>query len=621
MASSLKRLVVGRPLATSAETTQRLTKLVALAVFSSDAISSSAYATEEILDVLIPQTGLREAIDTLIPISIVVVVLLALVVFSYHQTIRAYPSGGGSYVVSRENLGTNPSLVAGGALMVDYTLTVAVSVSAGVAAVTSAYPHLTRHRVWLCLGVVAVLTVGNLRGLRTAGRWFALPTYLYILSLGALIVVGLVRSFTGDLDALPTNEARVRDFTGTMMLAGLTPLLLMRAFSSGAVALTGIEAISNGVPAFRKPEPRNAAITLTWMATILGSAFFLLAVLVHRLNPTPFDPSSPRYQTLLSILGEHVFGGKNGAYLVLQASTALILALAANTAFADFPRLSSFIARDGFLPRQFTARGDRLVFSNGIFALAAAAGVLLVVFRGATNALIPLYAVGVFTAFTLSQAGMVRHHRRLRERGWRGGLLVNAIGAVATLLVLIDVVVSKFLIGAWIPVVVIPLLVLGFHAIRRHYRRVEGSVRVPAGWKAPAVHHQAVVVVIVVNRGVLEAVAYARALTPDRLVAVAVPLDADQRADLEREWREADPGLPLTVLDSPYRHLTEPVLAYLDRLDAAHDGAVTTVVLPEFATDHAWEAGLHNQVLLLLAGELRRRPRTGVVTYSYRATD
>jgi len=375
------------------------------------------------------------------------------------------------------------------------------------------------------------------------------------------------------------------------------------------------------VPAFRKPEPRNAAITLTWMATILGSAFFLLAVLVHRLNPTPFDPSSPRYQTLLSILGEHVFGGKNGVYIVLQASTALILALAANTAFADFPRLSSFIARDGFLPRQFTARGDRLVFSNGIFALAATAGVLLVVFRGVTNSLIPLYAVGVFTAFTLSQAGMVKHHRRLRERGWRGGLLVNAIGALATFLVLIDVVVSKFLIGAWIPVVVIPLLVLGFHAIRRQYRRVADSVRLPDGWKAPAVHHRAVVVVLVVNRGVLEALAYARALTPDRLVAVAVPLDADRRADLEREWQRADPGVPLTVLDSPYRHFTAPVLAYLDQLDAAHDGAVTTVVLPEFATDHAWESGLHNQVLLLLAGELRRRPRTAVVTYGYGAVD
>ncbi len=621
MESSLKRLLLGRPLPTKAERTQRLAKVLALAVFSSDAISSTAYATEEILDVLIPEAGLRDAIDTLIPISIVVVVLLTLVVFSYHQTIRAYPSGGGSYIVSRENLGTNPALVAGGALMVDYTLTVAVSVSAGVAAVTSAFPSLSRHRVLLCLGVVAVLTVGNLRGLQAAGRWFALPTYLYILSLGALIVVGLVRSFTGDLDALPTNEARVRDFTGTMMLTGLTPLLVMRAFSSGAVALTGVEAISTGVPAFRKPESRNAAITLTWMATILGSTFFLLAVLVHRLNPTPFDPSSPGYQTLLSILGEEVFGGKNGAYLVLQAATALILALAANTAFADFPRLSSFIARDGFLPRQFTARGDRLVFSNGILALAATAGLLLVVFRGVTNALIPLYAVGVFTAFTLSQAGMVQHHRRLREPGWRRGLVVNAVGALATFLVLVDVVVGKFLIGAWIPVVLIPLIVLGFRGIRRRYRRFEDAMQVPAGWQAPPVHHRAVVVVVAVNRGVLQALAYARALTPDRLVAVAVPLDDDQRDALEREWRRADPGLALTLLDSPYRHFAEPILAYLDQLDADRPGAVTTVVLPEVAAEHGWESGLHNQTLVLLAGELHRRRRTGVVTYAYGTHD
>jgi amino acid transporter len=619
--ASLKRLLVGRPLPTTAETTERLTKFLALAVFSSDAISSTAYASEEVLDVLIPKTGLREAIDTLIPISIVVVVLLALVVFSYHQTIRAYPNGGGSYIVTRENLGTNPSLVAGGALMVDYTLTVAVSVSAGVAAVTSAFPSLSRHRVVLCLGVVALVTVGNLRGLRAAGRWFALPTYLYILSLGALIVFGLVRSFTGDLDALPTDEARVRDFTGTAMLAGLTPLLVMRAFSSGAVALTGVEAISNGVPAFRKVESRNAAITLTWMATILGSTFFLLAVLIKRLNPTPFDPASPGYETLLSVLGEHVFGGKNGAYLVLQASTALILALAANTAFADFPRLSSFIARDGFLPRQFTARGDRLVFSNGIFALAATAAVLLIVFRGVTNSLIPLYAVGVFTAFTLSQVGMVQHHRRRREPRWRRGLAINAVGALATFLVLIDVVVGKFVRGAWIPVLLIPLLVVGFRAIRRHYRSFETEVRVPEGWHAPSVHHRAVVVIVGVNRGALEAVAYTRALAPDRLDVVAVPVDDQHRADLEREWQRADPGLPLRVLDSPYRHFVEPIVTFLDEIDTDGAGVVATVVLPEVTADHVWESPLHNQATLLLAGELRRRPRTTVVTYGFRPHD
>lgn len=617
MASAVKRVLVGKPIATSAEGTQRLTKLLALAVFSSDAVSSTAYATEEILDVLIPEAGLARAIDTLVPISLVVVVLLVLVVFSYHQTIRAYPGGGGSYIVSRENLGENPSLVAGGALMVDYTLTVAVSVSAGVAAVTSAFPSLSRHTVWLCLGVIAALTLGNLRGLRASGRIFAAPTYLYIGALAALIVLGLVRSFTGDLDALPTNQGRVDDFTGGMPLVAITPFLLMRAFSSGAVALTGVEAISNGVPAFRKPEPRNAAITLTWMATILGSGFFLLAVLVHRLNPTPYEPDSPGYQTLLSVLGEYVFGGKNAAYLILQASTALILALAANTAFADFPRLSSIIARDGFLPRQFTVRGDRLVFSNGILALAVGAAVLLVAFGGVTNALIPLYAVGVFTAFTLSQAGMVQHHRRRRETRWRGGLVINAVGAVATLAVLADVVISKFTIGAWIPVALIPLIVVGFRAIRRHYDHVERRVRIPEGWRPPPARHTALVVVLSVNRGVAEAVDYAHALSPDRLEAVAVALDDGYRDQLTAAWAAAGIDVPLTMLDSPYRRLTEPILEHIDELDASRDG-FTTVILPELAVEHEWQEGLHNQALLALAGRLRGRERTVVATYSFR---
>ncbi len=613
----MKRLLVGRPIPTSAQAGQRLVKLLALAVFSSDAISSTAYATEEILDVLVPKAGLEEAIDTLIPISIVVVVLLALVVFSYRQTIHAYPGGGGSYIVSRENLGEKPSLVSGGALMIDYTLTVAVSVSAGVAAVTSAYPSLNRHRVLLCLGVLAVLTLGNLRGMRASARLFAIPTYLYILSLGALIVIGLVRSWTGDLDALPTNEARVADFTGGAALVGITPVLLMRAFSSGAVALTGVEAISNGVPAFRKPEPRNAAITLTWMAAILGSGFFLLAVLVHRLNPTPFDPSSPNYQTLLSVLGEHVFGGKNGAYIVLQASTALILALAANTAFADFPRLASIIARDGFLPSQFTTRGDRLVFSNGILALAIAAGALLIGFRGVTNSLIPLYAVGVFTAFTLSQAGMVQHHRRNREVRWRRGLAINAVGAVATLAVLVDVVVSKFLIGAWIPVVLIPVIVVGFLAIRHHYARVDAELRVPPGWHAPAVHHVAVVVVQKVDRGVAGGLAYARALEPTRIEALAVAIDDGDREAFEGAWGAADLDVPLTVLDSPFRHFVGPIVGHLDAITT--DGSVATVVLPDLTVDHLWQEPLHNQQTLLLVNELRERPRTAIVLYPYGA--
>jgi amino acid transporter len=613
----MKRLLVGRPIPTSAQAGERLVKVLALAVFSSDAISSTAYATEEILDVLIPEVGLRQAIDTLIPISIVVVVLLAVVVFSYRQTIHAYPGGGGSYIVSRENLGRNPALVSAGALMIDYTLTVAVSVSAGVAAVTSAIPELNRHRVWLCLLVLAILLLGNLRGMRASARLFAIPTYLYIVSLAALIVVGLVRSFSGSLDALPTDQARVADFTGGTALIGLTPLLLMRAFSSGAVALTGVEAISNGVPAFRKPEPRNAAITLTWMATILGSGFFLIAVLVYRLNPTPFDPSSPHYETLLSILGETVFGGKNGFYIVLQASTALILALAANTAFADFPRLASIIAADGYLPRQFKTRGDRLVFSNGIIALAAAAAVLLLVFRGVTNSLIPLYAVGVFTAFTLSQAGMVQHHRRLRESGWRRGLAINVVGAVATFLVLVDVVVSKFLIGAWIPVVLVPLIVLGFIAIKRHYDRLDTRLQIPEGWHAPVVHHVAVLVVHRVDRGTAAALAYTQALGAERVEAVAVALEDGDREALTGAWDAADLGAPLVVLDSPYRHFYEPLLEHLRTITAT--GATATVVLPDFSVDHAWQEPLHNQGTFLIADALRDVPNTVIVLFPFGA--
>jgi amino acid transporter len=619
MTSTIRRLLVGKPLPTKAEAGQRLIKILALAIFSSDAISSTAYASEEVLDVLIPQAGLEDAIDALLPISVVVIVLLALVAFSYRQTIHAYPGGGGSYIVSRENLGRVPSLVAGGSLMVDYTLTVAVSVSSGVAAVTSAFPDLNPYRVWLCLVVVAILTLGNLRGMQSSGRLFALPTYLYIASLAALIVLGLARSYFGDLGPLPENEARVDQFTdGSMMLAGLTPFILLRGFASGAIALTGVEAISNGVPAFRKPEPRNAAITLTWMATILGAGFFFIALLVQRVNPTPYAPDSSNYQTLLSILGQEVFGGKNAAYIVLQASTALILALAANTAFADFPRLSSIIARDGFLPQQLAVRGDRLVFSNGIIALAVAASILLIAFGGITNSLIPLYAVGVFTAFTLSQAGMVAHHRRLREPGWRRGLVINATGAVATGLVLIVVVVTKFTIGAWIPVALIPVAVAGFLLIRRHYARVEDACRVPSSWHPDDVANIVVVVFPKVSIGPAEAVAYVRSLNADHIEAVTVAIDDGERRALQASWAQTGLEQPLVILDSPYRRYVDPVLDHLDALSKRWPGSFMTVVLPQYAVDHYWEEPLHNQLALQLESRLRYRPSTAIVTFPFR---
>src|SRR5919206_1641143 len=539
MYSVVKRLLLGRPLRSAEQEHQRLIKVIALAIFSSDAISSTAYATEEILHVLVPLAAMG-ALNYLIPISFVVVTLLAIVVFSYRQTIFAYPSGGGSYVVSRENLGETPALVAGASLLVDYTLTVAVSVSAGVAAITSAVKPLAEHRVELGLALIIVVTLGNLRGIKEAGQIFAVPTYIYMGILGLLVVWGLWQSFTGQLHRLPVNQEQLDHFTKQgALLTGVTVFALMRAFSSGAVALTGIEAISNAVPAFKRPESKNAAITLAWMAVILGGFFFGISLLAHRLGPTLSEN-----ETILSILGTAVFG-RGFLYIVLQASTAAILTLAANTAFTGFPLLGSIIAQDGYLPRQFATRGDRLAYSNGIVGLAATAAILLVAFGGGTTALIPLYAVGVFTSFTLSQWGMVQPHRPLREPGWRFGAIVNGLGAVATLIVLLVVLISKFTIGAWIPAVVIPLLVLLLRGIKSHYRAVGAHLDVPPGWKPPRHRHNVVLYVEEVHQGTLYALSYARSLAPDKLVAVAVLSALPALARLERDWARHANGVPL----------------------------------------------------------------------------
>ncbi|MGH9137889.1 MAG: APC family permease [Acidimicrobiales bacterium] len=615
MASILKRLVVGRPLASADEHHTRLIKVVALAVFASDAISSTAYATEEILHVLVPVAA-ADALEYLIPISLVVVPVLAIVAFSYRQTIHAYPTGGGSYIVSKDNLGEKPALIAGASLLVDYVLTVAVSVSAGVAAITSAVEDLRPYRVQLCLAFIVLLMLANLRGLKESGTVFAFPTYLYILSVGALVVYGFVRVFGGDLDPLAPVGERYDEFTdggfsaGT--LSGVTFLLLMRAFSSGAVALTGIEAISNGVPAFKPPEAKNAARTLTAMAVILSSYFFCISVLAHRIQPTLSED-----ETILSQLGGAVFGDGSVVYYVLQISTMAILTLAANTAFADFPRIASILARDGYLPRQLHNRGDRLVFSNGIMALAAVAGLLIVVFGGITNALIPLYAVGVFCGFTLSQLGMVRHHRRLQEPGYRRYMAVNAVGAVATVVVLVVVIVSKFVIGAWVPVVLIPLIAFVLTRIKRHYDHVASALRVPDGYRPRRHSHTVIVLVGQVHRATLAALAYARSLTPDRLFAISVAGEPEEAERLRREWDDHAIDIPLRILSSPYRELTGPVLAELDQLDAEYENDVITVVLPEFVLTTWWEQLLHNQSALLLKARLLFRRNTVVVSVPY----
>jgi amino acid transporter len=610
--SMLKRLLVGRPLANQAADSELLPKLTALPEFSSDAVSSTAYGTEVMLTVLVPVAG-AAALGYLVPLSAILIGLLILLVLSYRQTIYAYPTGGGSYIVSRENLGTNASLVAAAALLVDYTLNVAVSSAAGAAAISSAIPSVRGHPVALSLSLVAVIMLANLRGLRQAGRIFAVPVYTYVAALVVLIVDGLVRSFTGDLHRIPVNHAQLNGFTHNgALLTGVTIFALMKAFSSGAVALSGVEAISNGVPAFREPKSRNASITLTWTGIFLGAPLLGLAVLTSRLKPTISTK-----ETLLSILGDHVFGRSSPLYVVLLASTAAILCLSANTSFVDYPRLSSVVARDGFLPHQFAKRGDRLVFSNGIVAVAVAAAALLWLFGGKLDSLIPLFAVGLFTAFTLSQIGMVRHHLRLRERHWRRGAAINAVGASATTVVLAIVVISKFTAGAWIPAIVIPLIVVVCKAIKRHYDHVERALAIPAsaaGRNLPAVLNTVVVTVDELNRATVNALAYAKATHPDRLLAVAVDLDGDGMNQLRERWASLGIDVPLEVLDSPYREITRPILKYLDKLDRRRPHHVLTVIIPEVVVHRWWEQLLHNQTALVLKARLLFRPNTIVIS-------
>ncbi len=612
MYAVIKRLLLGRPLRSAEQEHQRLIKLIALAIFSSDAISSTAYATEEILHVLVPHAGMG-ALGYLIPISMVVVVLLAIVVFSYRQTIFAYPSGGGSYIVSRENLGETPALVAGASLLIDYVLTVAVSVSAGVFAITSAVKPLADHRVELGLGLIALVTMGNLRGLKEAGQIFAIPTYIYMGILGLLIAWGLWQSFSGELHRLPVHPEQLDHFTEQgKLMTGVTLFALMRAFSSGAVALTGVEAISNAVPAFKRPESKNAAATLGWMAVILGVFFFGISLLAYRVGPTLSEE-----ETILSILGTAVFG-RGFLYIVLQTATAAILVLAANTAFTGFPLLGSIIAKDGYLPRQFATRGDRLAYSNGIVGLAAAASALLIAFGGVTTLLIPLYAVGVFTSFTLSQWGMVQRHRRKREPGWLFGAIVNGIGAAATLIVLLVVLVSKFTIGAWIPAVIIPLLVLLLRGIKKHYKTVGADLAAPEGWRPPRHRHTVVLFVEEVHQGTLYALEYGRSLAPDELVAVAVVSDLGELTNLETDWARHASHVPLEIIYAPAGEIARAVIGYVDQVTDSEEIGAVTVLIPELAINHWWEEVLHNQTELSLKGRLLFRPGTVVTSVPYR---
>jgi len=599
MASSLKRIILGQPLATAAEKHERLGKISGLAVFASDALSSVAYGTEEILWILV--TAGTAALTLGLPLMVGIVALVVIVAISYWQTIHAYPSGGGAYIVAKDNLGTLPGLIAGAALLIDYVLTVAVSTAAGVAAITSAFPLLYPWRVTLCVLSVIGVTIANLRGLRESGRLFTIPTYWFIGSMFLLILAGLWRVLSGTVQPLPAEHV-----TATHTL---TIFLVLRAFSSGCATLTGIEAVSNGIPAFRQPEPRNASITLAWMAGILGGTSVGMAFLAHVYGAIPRETD-----TVVSMLARGIFG-ENLLYFNIQMATALILFLAVNTSFQDFPRLSSILAKDGFMPRQMANRGDRLVFSNGILILAAVSIVLLIMFQGSVNALIPLYAVGVFLSFTLSQAGMVRHWLK-EERPAPHHILLNGLGAVSTGVVLLVIASTKFTHGAWMVIILIPIIVLVFLRIHRHYHLVAERLSL-AGAARPRIGKNPVVVLVAgIHKGVVEALEYAKSISPN-VTALTVDLDPTQTTKLRLRWAEWEPDVPLVVLESPYRSILRPLLEYIDRMERQGEGRYLTVVLPEFIPSHWWEHFLHNQTALLVKAALLFRPGKVTVSVPY----
>jgi amino acid transporter len=623
MPSTLKRILIGSPISTADADHQRISKRIGLAVFSSDAISSTAYATGEILLVLVGAAGMVHAgvstTDALLPIGIMVGILLALVANSYRETIHAYPDGGGAYVVARENLGRIPALVAGASLLTDYILTVAVSIAAGVLALYSAFPSLRGLRVWLCLLFLLILTLGNLRGVKESGQIFAAPTYFYIVMVALFMGFAFYQRARHNLFVFDPNTPAAKEKIQEIINAhgpyvgGVSAFIFARAFASGAVALSGVEAISNGIPAFRKPTSRNASITLGWMAGILGVSFLAISFIAYWMKPIPSEAESA-----LSIMGREVFGDGSVLYYGLQFATVTILVMAANTAFADFPRLAAIIGRDGYLPRQFAARGDRLVFSNGVLMLAAAAAVLIIIFGGDVSALIPLYAVGVFTSFTLSQTGMVRHHLKERQPRWQLSMLNSTLGAIATFIVALVVIISKFAIGAWIVVVLIPSLVLLFMGVHRHYRSVGKALRVAPGPEAPALGVSAVVLVGGVNRSALMALRYARSLGFDNLIAISVAIDEEHTEQLTAQWAEFGISVPLEVLDSPYRDLTAVVLAHLDELDRRWHHEYLTVIIPEFVVEHWWHRLLHNQSAFALKVRLLNRRDTVLISVPYR---
>jgi amino acid transporter len=601
-AFSLKRFLVGKPIPSHLAHHERLSRVTGLAVLSSDALSSVAYATDFILTTLIV-AGVA-AFRYAVPISLTIAALLAIVAFSYRQTIHAYPTGGGAYIVAKENIGPMAGLVAAASLLVDYTLTVSVSISAGVLAITSAFPNLDVYRVEMCLGFLAILMVGNLRGIRESGQIFAVPTYFFVFSVMILLAAGLYRYLTGTI--VPVDAPVPRDAGH----APVTTFLLLTAFANGCTAMTGVEAVSNGVPAFRPPESKNASAVLISMATMAIVMFVGITVLAHAYRVVPNSSESGISQIGRAILGHNLL------YYLLQAGTTFILVLAANTAYADFPRLASIVSRDRYLPRQFMNQGDRLAFSNGILVLSLFAATLIVAFRGDTQSLLPLYMIGVFVSFTLSQTGMVIHWRKTREPGWRSSAFINGFGALVTGVVLLIVAVTKTFEGAWIVLLLIPTIVGIFKLTRQHYDDVAGELTLRGYQPQRRIHNTVVVPIGGLQRPVVDALRYAETLSDD-VRAVYVDVNPVATEQLRSEWATWGGRVKLVVLPSPYRSLLEPLLEYIENIQKEREDDYTTVILPEFVPKRWWHHLLHNQTSLLIKGALLFRPNTVVTSVPF----
>ena len=602
------RTLIGRRLRSEAEAEERVGVETGLPILASDNISSSAYATEEAMRVLaIAGTG---ALALTMPIALAVVFVLAIVVLSESRVIRAYPNGGGSYLVARENHGIVAGLVAASALLIDYVLTVAVSTAAGVAAISSFAPAIHPYRVPIGLALIAVLAIGNLRGVREAGVMFAAPTYAYIVGMGSVILIGLGQLYLGVFPP-PAQPPHPFDPAGS---SALTLLIVLRAFASGSVGLTGSEAVANGVPSFKRPEVRNAITTLVLMGTIFASIFLGITLLVTQFG---ILPDEDEIETVNSLLTRTVLGNTSPLYFFVQFATAIILLLAANTGFTGFPRLASVLANDRFMPRHFADVGSRLAFNTGIVVLSLFGGFILAAFGGSVTALVPLYTIGVFLAFTLSQSGLVRRWWRLRNTGWRVSIVINAFGTLVTGTVLIVVAITKFMLGAWMVLLVLPMLVVLLYAINRHYQTVQDALVITTPEpRLPTLAAPAVIVPVArIDRAALQALAFARSVSPN-VKAVHVSTSEESALEFERRWDRLNTGIKLDIVESPFRSLVSPLLKYIDAIDKADDRPIT-VVVTEFVPRHWWEWLLHSQTAMRLKASLLFRPNTIVIDVPY----